>query len=123
MRLKKSMNTLTSTQQKVVHQERLSALGQMASGIAHDFNNVLMPIVNLSELLLSDPTALDDREETRRILKVILSAGNDAFQIVHRLRAICRSDDDTECEFVDSPGIVERARFSTTPERKEKMRA
>ena len=36
---------LRRTQQVVVQQERLRALGQMASGVAHDVNNALSPIV------------------------------------------------------------------------------
>jgi len=66
MQLQKSLEELKLTQQKVIQQERLSALGQMASGIAHDFNNVLMPIVGFSELLLSDPSALESHSRRRR---------------------------------------------------------
>ena len=45
---------LRETQQTVVQQERLRALGQMASGIAHDINNSLTPIIGYSDFLL-DP--------------------------------------------------------------------
>jgi hypothetical protein len=43
--LEKALNELKATQQQVIQQERLSAIGQMASGIAHDFNNTLTPIL------------------------------------------------------------------------------
>lgn len=42
---------LRRTQQTVVQQERLRALGQMASGLAHDINNALCPISAYAELL------------------------------------------------------------------------
>ncbi|NQU11782.1 PAS domain S-box protein, partial [bacterium] len=51
-RLTETMAELQQTQQQVIQQERLRALGQMASGIAHDFNNALAPILGFSELLL-----------------------------------------------------------------------
>ena len=50
--LQKAYEELRRTQHVVVQQERLRALGQMASGVAHDVNNALSPIVAYSELLL-----------------------------------------------------------------------
>ena len=52
--LQKAYEELRRTQQVVVQQERLRALGQMASGVAHDVNNALVPVVAYSELLLDD---------------------------------------------------------------------
>ena len=43
--LQVALHKLQKNQAQMVREERLSALGQMASGIVHDFNNVLMPIV------------------------------------------------------------------------------
>ena len=43
---------LRQTQDQIVQQERLRALGTMASGVAHDFNNALSPITGFSNLLL-----------------------------------------------------------------------
>ncbi len=50
--LQNAMNELEKAQRLILQQERLKALGQMASGIAHDFNNVMMPIIGLPALLL-----------------------------------------------------------------------
>ena len=50
--LQNAYEELRRTQQSVLQQERLRALGQMASGIAHDINNALSPILAFSELLL-----------------------------------------------------------------------
>ena len=43
---------LRQTQQQVMQQERLRALGQMASGIAHDINNAISPVALYTESLL-----------------------------------------------------------------------
>src|SRR5450432_672780 len=61
--LQKAYEELRQTQQVVVQQERLRALGQMASGVAHDVNNALSPIVAYSELLL---TTLPDLPEVSK---------------------------------------------------------
>ena len=50
--LQHAYDELRQTQHSVVQQERLRALGQMASGIAHDINNALSPVLAFSELLL-----------------------------------------------------------------------
>jgi len=39
-------------QQRIQHQERLAAVGQLAGGIAHDFNNLLTTIMLHAQLLL-----------------------------------------------------------------------
>ena len=46
---------LKETQERVVQQARLAAVGQLAAGIAHDFNNALLPITLYVEMLLGDP--------------------------------------------------------------------
>ena len=42
--LQRAYDDLRQTQQSVMQQERLRALGQMASGIAHDINNAISPL-------------------------------------------------------------------------------
>ena len=46
----KAYDELRRTQQAVVQQERLRALGQMSSGVAHDINNALCPIGAYADL-------------------------------------------------------------------------
>ena len=76
--------------EQAIQRERMHALEQMVSGVAHNFNNVLMPIMGLTDLLLSDPDILNDREETESILKTILSSARNAREIVQRLREFYR---------------------------------
>ncbi|HTQ52521.1 MAG TPA: ATP-binding protein [Candidatus Acidoferrales bacterium] len=92
--VQKAYDELRRTQQVVVQQERLRALGQMASGVAHDVNNALSPIVAYSELLLATQTDLPDA--ARQYLKIIHQAGEDVAHIVARMREFYRRRSDTE---------------------------
>jgi signal transduction histidine kinase/ActR/RegA family two-component response regulator len=86
----KAYDELRRTQQTVVQQERLRALGQMASGVAHDINNALSPITAYSELLLS--TLPELAEAPRQRLERISQAAEDVAQIVARMREFYRRD-------------------------------
>jgi signal transduction histidine kinase/CheY-like chemotaxis protein len=90
----KAYDELRRTQQAVVQQERLRALGQMASGVAHDINNALSPITAYSELLLS--TLPDLPEAPRQRLERISQAAEDVAQIVARMREFYRRDVDPD---------------------------
>src|SRR5580658_8203139 len=90
----KAYDELRQTQQTVVQQERLRALGQMASGVAHDINNALSPITAYSELLLS--TLPDLADAPRQRLTRISQAAEDVAQIVARMREFYRRDLDPE---------------------------
>ena len=110
--LEKALRELKATQQQVIQQERLSALGQMASGIAHDFNNTLTPILGFSDLLLEKPGLLDNREETRRFLGFLRTSARDAASVVDRLREFYRPlEKDEEFAVVDLNALAERGRF------------
>lgn len=91
--LQTAYDELHKTQQAVMQQERLKALGQMASGIAHDINNALSPIVGFSELLgLTENLG----PEARKHLGYIQAAGDDITHIVSRLREFYRLRDQNE---------------------------
>ncbi len=90
----KAYDELRQTQQAVVQQERLRALGQMASGVAHDINNALSPITAYSELLLN--TLPDLADAPRRRLQRISQAAEDVAQIVARMREFYRRDLDPD---------------------------
>ncbi|MDE3067863.1 MAG: response regulator [Verrucomicrobiota bacterium] len=89
--LQKAYNNLRQTQHVIMRQERLKALGQMASGIAHDINNTLSPIVGFAELIERGEPGLSP--EARRHLRRIKTAGEDIAQIVSRLREFYRPRD------------------------------
>ncbi len=123
MKLSDALADLKAIQGQIIQQERLSALGQMASGIAHDFNNLLMPIVGLSEYLLTNNDARNDKEELQATLKDIHSAGNDARKIVQRLREFYKIKEDMELTSTDINAIIENTLSLTQPRWKEEMKA
>ncbi|MGA9778191.1 MAG: ATP-binding protein [Verrucomicrobiia bacterium] len=104
--VQKAYDELRRTQQVVVQQERLRALGQMASGVAHDVNNALSPIVAYSELLLATQASLPDA--ARQYLQIIHQSGEDVAHIVARMREFYRRRSDTEAlAKVDINKIIE----------------
>jgi signal transduction histidine kinase/CheY-like chemotaxis protein len=92
--LEKAYNDLRQTQATVMQQERLKALGQMASGIAHDINNALSPVVGYAELMLRGEPGLSS--VGKKHLKFIRTAGEDIAHIVARLREFYRRRDEKE---------------------------
>jgi C4-dicarboxylate-specific signal transduction histidine kinase len=87
--LQHAYDQLRQTQQMVVQQERLRALGQMASGIAHDINNSLTPIIGYSDYLLDGESGIS--EETRKCLGFVRTAAGDIAHIVEQVRHFCES--------------------------------
>ncbi len=79
---------LRQSQQAVMQQERLRALGQMASGVAHDINNAISPVALYTESLLELETNLSDR--ARQYLGTIRRAIEDVAQTVSRMREFYR---------------------------------
>ena len=92
--LEKAYNELRQTQATVLQQERLKALGQMASGIAHDVNNALSPVIGFADLILHGSFGLDDTG--KKYLKYVRTAGEDIAHIVARLREFYRTRDEKE---------------------------
>jgi PAS domain S-box-containing protein len=86
--LQQAYEDIRQTQQAVVEQERLRALGQMASGIAHDINNALSPVALYTDLLLDSSSSLDGRD--RGYLEIIDRAVDDVTATVARMREFYR---------------------------------
>ena len=71
-----------------MQQERLRALGRMASGIAHDINNALTPATLYAQSLLDHDKTLN--AEARNDLGVIQQAIDDVTQTVARIKEFYR---------------------------------
>ncbi|MBD3292728.1 MAG: response regulator [Armatimonadia bacterium] len=123
-RLAEAMDELKETQRRVIQQERLRALGEMASGIAHDFNNVLSPILGFSEIMLGDEQEDLDVDRIHRLAGYINTAARDARSTVARLREFYRHKEDIEtlCQ-VDLNEIVVEAVELTRPKWRDQAQA
>ena len=81
--LQRAYDDLRQTQQQVMQQERLRALGQMASGIAHDINNAISPMSLYADALLEREPNLTDTG--RKQLETIQRAVDDVAATVARM--------------------------------------
>jgi signal transduction histidine kinase/DNA-binding response OmpR family regulator len=106
--LRVAYEELRQTQRAALQQERLSALGQMASGIAHDINNAISPIAIYADSLLERESTLT--ANARNQLEVIRRAIDDVAQTVGRMREFYRSRESQETLIpVDLNGTVKQA--------------
>ena len=86
--LQQAYEEVRHSQLAVMQQERLKALGQIASGVAHDINNAMSPIALYAEALLERERALTPRG--REYLVTIQRAIEDVSETVARMREFYR---------------------------------
>jgi signal transduction histidine kinase/ActR/RegA family two-component response regulator len=121
--LRAAYDELRESQQSVLQQERLRALGEMASGIAHDINNAISPISLYAEALLSREKNMSAAGRSQ--LQIIQRAIDDVAATVVRMREFHRQREPQMSltpvhlnEIV--PQVVEltRARWSDMPQQR-----
>jgi signal transduction histidine kinase/ActR/RegA family two-component response regulator len=124
--LEQAYQDLRQTQQTVMQQERLRALGQMASGIAHDINNAVSPVALYTESLLETEPNLSPR--TREYLETTQRAIDDVAQTVARMREFYRQQEpQLALASVDLSRLAQqvldltRVRWNDMPQQRGKM--
>jgi PAS domain S-box-containing protein len=88
---------------RLVHAQRMDALGQLAGGIAHDFNNVLQAIqcgVSLMNRRLSDPGAV------QRLTEMITDAIDRGSSVTRRLIGFARQSE-LQSTPINSAALIE----------------
>jgi signal transduction histidine kinase/ActR/RegA family two-component response regulator len=121
--LRRAYEELRQSQEKLVQQERLRALGQMASGIAHDINNAISPIALYTASLLEHDPTLSQR--AREYMTIIERAIEDVAATVARMREFYRPRESVLQlapvelnELVEQVMALTRARWSDLPQRR-----
>ncbi len=83
---------ITQTQKlldTILHSERLSAIGELASGITHEFNNILTSIQGYIQYTINNP---DDAEANKKAFKVIEKMTEQGHTILKNLSMLSRKD-------------------------------
>ena len=121
--LEDALNRLTSAQQQLVKQERLRALGMMASGVAHDFNNALTLVLGHGALLR--PFFEKDAPQAEgEKFRHLMAAAEDAAHVVTRLRDFYRPADQDELRVpVDVNLSIQQAIVLTAPRWRDRGRS
>jgi signal transduction histidine kinase/CheY-like chemotaxis protein len=101
---------LQREREALLHEERMHAMGVLASGVAHDLNHTLNVIALRVATLRADPQLTG----TRRTLDVLVRVVRDAARIVARLQDLARRRRDRPSDPLDLAavltGAVEMAR-------------
>ncbi len=89
-RIKESEAERRKLEEHLQRSQRMEALGVLAGGIAHDFNNILGAVIGYAELALM---GLEDNEKSRKNIKMVLTAGERARELVKHILAFSRQSE------------------------------
>jgi two-component system NtrC family sensor kinase len=84
---RRQLEELRRTQSQLIHAEKLSAVGELASGVAHEINNPLTTILGQAHLLMADPEL---KQTVRDRLNIIADETSRAARIVQNLLMFAR---------------------------------
>jgi EAL domain-containing protein (putative c-di-GMP-specific phosphodiesterase class I)/signal transduction histidine kinase/CheY-like chemotaxis protein len=89
--LREAEGRLHQTERKLLHAQKMDALGRLAGGVAHDFNNLLAVIASYTHLVQH---ALKPGDEVQPDLAEIASAASRAATLTRQLLALGRTESD-----------------------------
>jgi signal transduction histidine kinase len=89
--------------QQLLHAQRLSSVGALASSVAHEFNNILTTIINYAKLGLR---AQGDEPARTQALEKILKGSQRAATIINSMLGFARNQS-SHREMTDIVGLVE----------------
>ncbi len=89
---------------KLIHAQKMEAIGTLAGGIAHDFNNILCGLIGYSEIILNDKRMHDDLKE---YMKNILAGSRRARDLVKNILTFSRKNNFQKKPFAISEVIDE----------------
>ncbi|MBN1877203.1 MAG: response regulator [Anaerolineae bacterium] len=81
-RLEQTLVELQEMQEKMMQQERLAAVGQLAAGIAHDFNNIMATVVLYAQMTARDK---DLPAYVRKRMETINQQAEQATQLIQQI--------------------------------------
>ncbi|MBU3146150.1 ATP-binding protein [Clostridium sp. CF012] len=92
-------------QNRLVQNERLKAMGEMAAGITHDINNILTPILG-SVQLLKDTI---QEKENFKLLSVIEICAYDGMNITNKVKRLTKKYNDDGIQIFSIDGAISDA--------------
>lgn len=87
-RLRREIAERERAEQKLIHAQKMKAIGRLASGVAHDFNNVLSVVLGYT----GRRSGMSDLESAETLLAGIEKAANRGTSIARRLLSLGRQD-------------------------------
>jgi signal transduction histidine kinase/CheY-like chemotaxis protein len=105
-RLRVTYEELRTTQVQLIRNEKLRAIGELASGMAHDFNNSLCGVLGFLEIAMTDKLLTSS---SRANLDLARSCALAAAETVHRVQDFARvRPKDVVCQPIDLGELVRK---------------